>query len=393
MDLAYTPEQESFRQEVRSYFEELMTPETRQALRNVESTEGEQAYKDVIRQIGRDGWLTVAWPEEYGGRDLSAIENYIFFDETQRAQVPIPFLTTSTVGPTLMHFGTDEQRQRFLPGIARGEIHFSIGYSEPEAGTDLASLQTRAERDGDHYVINGQKMWTSLIHHADYVWLAVRTDPEAPKHKGISMIIVPTDSEGFSWTPVNTLGGGFTSATYYQDVRVPVDNLVGEENEGWKLITTQLNAERVSLSSAGVVTRKLDEVRAWAQQTKLADGRRVIDQEWVQLHLARVRAKVEYLWLLNHHVAWSATNGSINPGDASATKVFGSELYIEAYRLLMEVLGANSVVKEDSPGALLGADLERAIRSTLVLTFGGGTNEIQRDIISMLRLGMPRAPR
>ena len=394
MDLAYTPEQLAFQQEVRSYFETLMTPEVRKATSNIEGAEdGGAAYKEVIRQIGADGWLTVSWPEEYGGRNLSAIENYIFFDECQRAHVPIPFLTTNTVGPTIMHYGTDAQKEFFLPGIAKGEIHFSIGYSEPEAGTDLASIKTRAERDGDHWVINGQKMWTSLIDHADYVWLACRTDPDAKKHKGISMIIVPTDTEGFSWTPVNTLGGGFTSATYYEDVRVPYTNLVGEENGGWGLITTQLNAERVSLSSAGVVQTKLDAVRAWAQETKLPDGRRVIDQEWVQLNLARVAAKVEFLWLLNHHVAWSATSGSINPGDASATKVFGSELNIEAYRLLMEVLGENAVVSQGSPGAVLGAELERAIRSALVLTFGGGTNEIQRDIISMLRLGMPRAPR
>ena len=392
MHLAYTPEQERFRAEVRDYFESLMTPEVRESLSSVEDPD-DDTYRDVIRQIGRDGWLTVSWPKEYGGRDLSAIENYIFFDETQKLGVPIPFLTTNTVGPTLMHFGTEEQRQRFIPGIARGDIHFSIGYSEPGAGTDLAAVQTRAVREGDHYVINGQKMWTSLIHHADYVWLACRTDPEAKKHKGISIIIVPTDVEGFSWTPVNTLGGGFTSATYYQDVHVPVDNLVGEENQGWQLITTQLNAERVSLSSAGVVQRQLDEVRAWAQQTKLPDGRRVIDQEWVQLNLARVQAKVEYLFLLNHKVAWSATHGQINPADASGVKVFGSEFYIEAYRLLMEILGQDAVVCKGSPGAVLQASLERSIRSTLVLTFGGGTNEIQRDIIAMLGLGMPRAPR
>jgi 3-oxocholest-4-en-26-oyl-CoA dehydrogenase alpha subunit len=392
MHLAYTPEQERFRAEVREYFEGLMTPEVQESLSSLEDAE-DSSYRDVIRQIGQDGWLTVAWPEEYGGRDLSAIESYIFFDETQRLGVPIPFLTTNTVGPTLMHYGTEEQRQRFIPGIARGDIHFAIGYSEPGAGTDLASLTTRAERDGDHYVINGQKMWTSLIHHADYIWLAVRTDPDAKKHKGISIIIVPTDAEGFSWTPVHTLGGGFTSATYYQDVVVGVDNLVGEENQGWQLITTQLNAERVSLSSAGVVQRKLDEVRAWAQQTKLPDGRRVIDQEWVQLNLARVRAKLEYLFLLNHKVAWSATQGQINPADASAVKVFGSEFYIEAYRLLMEVLGEDAVVRKGSPGAVLRDSLERSMRSTLILTFGGGTNEIQRDIIAMLGLGMPRAPR
>jgi 3-oxocholest-4-en-26-oyl-CoA dehydrogenase alpha subunit len=389
--LALTPEQEQFQAEARAYFEGLMTDEVRAELGKGE-LEG-PTYRNLVKQLGTDGWLTVAWPKEYGGRGLSPIEAFIFFDESQRAGVPIPFLTTNTVGPTLMRFGSEEQRQRFLPGIAAGDIHFSIGYSEPDAGTDLASLKTRAVRDGDHWVINGQKMWTSLIHHADYVWLACRTDPDAKKHKGISMIIVPTDSEGFGWTPVNTLGGGFTSATYYEDVRVPVDNLVGEENGGWQLITTQLNEERVALSSSGTIQRKLDEVRAWAQETKLPDGRRVIDQEWVQLNLAKVRAKTEYLRLLNHKLAWGATQGATDPSVASSVKVFGSEFYIEAYQLLMEILGANSLVRKGSPGALLEAGLERAMRSTLVLTFGGGTNEIQRDIISWIGLGMPRPTR
>jgi 3-oxocholest-4-en-26-oyl-CoA dehydrogenase alpha subunit len=390
MHLAYTQEEERFRAEVRDYFERLMTPEVAEALRSIED-EGDSTYRDVIRQIGQDGWLTVSWPTEYGGRGLSAVESYIFFDETQRLGVPIPFLTTNTVGPTLLHNGTQEQRERFIPGISGGDIHFAIGYSEPGAGTDLASLQTRAVRDGDHYVVNGQKMWTSLIHHADYVWLAVRTDPDAKKHKGISILIVPTDAEGFSWTPVRTLGGGFTSATYYQDVRVPAENLVGEENQGWQLITSQLNAERVSLSSAGVVQRRLDEVRAWAQQAKLPDGSRVIDQEWVQLNLARVRAKLEFLMLLNHKLAWSATRDDVSPADASAVKVFGSEFYIEAYRLLLEVLGQDGLLESGSPGAPLRDSIERMMRSALILTFGGGTNEVQRDIIATLGLGMPRS--
>jgi alkylation response protein AidB-like acyl-CoA dehydrogenase len=337
--------------------------------------------------------LGISWPKEYGGQGRDLLDQYIFFDESQRANVPIPFLTLNTVGPTIMQFGTDEQKAFFLPKILAGELHFSIGYSEPAAGTDLASLKTTAVRDGDHYVINGQKMWTSLIHHADYIWLACRTDPDAKRHKGLSMIIVPTDAEGFSFTPVHTIGGGYTSATYYDNVRVPVTNVVLGENRGWELITSQLNHERVSLSSAGSVQRKINDVRTWAQETKLADGRRVIDQEWVQTTLARLTAKTRFLELLNWKVAWSVTQGSLNPADASAVKVHGSEFYIEAYRALMEVIGQSATLTKDSAGAVLGADLERAMRNTLVLTFGGGTNEIQRDIIAMVGLAMPRAPR
>ncbi|MDT7546174.1 MAG: 3-oxocholest-4-en-26-oyl-CoA dehydrogenase alpha subunit [Actinomycetota bacterium] len=391
MYLTYTAEQQALRDELRAYFGRLMTPERIESL-----SQGEldgPAYKEIVRQLGQDGWLGLAWPEEYGGKGRTLLDQYIFFDESQRAHVPVPFLTTNTVGPTIMAYGTEEQKAFFLPRILKGDLHFSIGYSEPGAGTDLASLKTTAVRDGDSYVINGQKMWTSLIQHADYIWLACRTDPDAKRHKGLSIIIVPTDSEGFSYTPVHTIGGGYTSATYYDNVRVPVGNVVLGENEGWRLITSQLNHERVALSSAGMVERKLEDVRRWAQETKLGDGRRVIDQEWVQLTFARLHAKVEFLKLLNWKVAWSVTEGNLNPADASAVKIFGSELYIEVYRALMEVIGQASTLTKDSAGAVLSADLERAMRNTLVLTFGGGTNEIQRDIIAMVGLAMPRAPR
>jgi len=391
MYLTYTDEQRALRDELRDYFVRLMTPERVEGLSKGE-LDG-PAYKEVVRQLGADGWLGLSWPKDYGGQGRDLLDQYIFFDESQRANVPVPFLTTNTVGPTIMAFGTQEQKDFFLPRIVRGDLHFSIGYSEPGAGTDLANLKTTAVRDGDHYVINGQKMWTSLIQHANYVWLACRTDPDAKRHKGLSIIIVPTDSEGFSYTPVHTIGGGYTSATYYDNVRVPVENVVLGENRGWELITSQLNHERVALSSAGMVERKILDVRGWAQETKLADGRRVIDQEWVQISLGRLQAKVEFLKLLNWKVAWSVTEGTLNPADASAVKVFGSEFYIEAYRALMEILGQASTLTKDSAGALLGADLERAMRNTLVLTFGGGTNEIQRDIISMVGLAMPRAPR
>jgi alkylation response protein AidB-like acyl-CoA dehydrogenase len=382
MFLTYTDAQRRLRDELRAYFGQLMTPELRASL-----SEGElegSGYKDLVKQLGKDGMLGISWPKEYGGQGRDLLDQYIFFDESQRAQVPIPFLTLNTVGPTIMHLGSPEQKAFFLPKILKGELHFSIGYSEPGAGTDLASLKTTAVRDGDHYVINGQKMWTSLIHHADYVWLACRTDPDAKRHKGLSIIIVPTDSAGFSWTKVHTLGGGYTSATYYDNVRVPAENVVLGENRGWELITSQLNHERVSLSSAGSVQTKIDTVRRWAQETKLADGRRVIDQEWVQRSLAELTAKTRFLEMLNWKVAWSGTQGSLSPADASAVKVLGSEFYIEAYRRLMEIVGSN---------AILGHELERWMRTTLVLTFGGGTNEIQRDIIAMVGLGMPRAPR
>ena len=393
MRIAYTRQHEQLRQRLRAYFAELITPDRREALTTTGGEYGDGlAYKEVVRQMGADGWLALGWPEEYGGQAGSMLDQLIFTDEAAVAGAPVPFLTINTVGPTIMKYGTDPQKSFYLPKIAAGEVHFSIGYSEPEAGTDLASLRTRAVRDGDHYVINGQKMWTSLIQYADYVWLACRTDPAAGKHKGLSILIVPTDAAGFSWTPVHTMAGPSTSATYYFDVRVPAGSLVGEENRGWPLITNQLNHERVALTSAAPVQIALREVREWAQATKLPDGRRVIDQEWVQLHLARVHAKAEFLKLINWKIAWGVGQG-LNPAHASATKVFGTEFAIEAYRLLMEVLGPAAYVRTGSPGALLRGRIERMHRSSLILTFGGGTNEIQRDIVAAVGLGLPPAKR
>ena len=394
MDLAFTPEQDALRAELRSYFAGVMTPERRADLTSGEGDYGGGgAYREIVRQLGADGWLTLGWPSEYGGQDRSVTDQLIFTDEAATAGVPVPFLTLNTIGPTIIRFGTPEQRAFFLPRIARGELHFSIGYSEPEAGTDLAGLRTRAVRDGDHYVVNGQKMWTSLIEHADYVWLACRTDPDtgpilgpgkqaSASHRGLSILIVPTDAAGFSWTPVRTMAGVSTSATYYSDVRVPVSALVGEENRGWGLITNQLNHERVALTSAAPLFLALREVTGWARETG------AIEREWVRVHLARVHAKAEFLKLMGWRIAASDTS-TPGPADASATKVFGTEFATEAYRLLMEVLGPAAVVRAGSPGALLRGRIERMHRAALILTFGGGTNEVQRDIIAAAALGLP----
>ncbi|MDT5368510.1 MAG: 3-oxocholest-4-en-26-oyl-CoA dehydrogenase alpha subunit [Mycobacterium sp.] len=393
MRIGYSPEQEELRRELRSYFAQLMTPERVDALSSVEGEVGSgNVYRDTVAQMGKDGWLTLSWPKEFGGQGRPPMDGLIFSDEAAIAGAPVPFLTINSVAPTIMAFGTDEQKKFYLPKIALGELHFSIGYSEPGAGTDLAALRTTAVRDGDDYVVNGQKMWTSLIQYADYVWLAVRTNPEAKKHRGISMLIVPTDVDGFSWTPVHTMAGVDTSATYYQDVRVPVTNRVGEENAGWKLVTNQLNHERVALVSAQPIFVALNAVREWAQNTKDIHGSRLIDSEWVQLNLARVHAKAEVLKLINWELA-SSDDAAPSPADASAAKVFGTELATEAYRLLMEVLGSAATVRQDSPGALLRGRVERMHRACLILTFGGGTNEIQRDIIGMVALGLPRANR
>ncbi len=385
MYLELTEEQRSLQRQLRAYFENLVE--------EIEgSTEDEPSYLRYIRRMGEDGWLGIGWPLEYGGQARGPIDQMIFVEESHWAGVPLPLLTLNSVGPTLMALGTDEQKQRLLPGILRGEVHFSIGYTEPSAGTDLASLKTRAVRDGDEYVINGQKVFTSAIQYADYIWLAARTDPDAPKHKGLSVFIVPVDTPGFHWTPLATMVGDITSSTFYEDVRIPAENLVGAENQGWKLITNQLNHERVAICPASGLLRSLTGVRRWAQEHRTPDGCRVIDHEWVQLLLARAHAKVEVLKLFNWKVAWAADKG-LHPADASATKVYGTELALEVYRLLLEVVGQAGYLTEGSPAAVLRGRLEQQARSQTIFTFGGGANEVQRDIVAMIGLGMPRAPR
>ncbi|HXC51981.1 MAG TPA: acyl-CoA dehydrogenase family protein [Candidatus Limnocylindrales bacterium] len=386
-----TREQRALRDELRGYFAELMTPELTAEVARSEG--GGPLFRQAMRKMGRDKWLGIGWPTEYGGRGMGPIEQFLFADESQRAFFPFPFLTISTVGPTIQQYGTEEQRKTYLPRILAGEALFCIGYSEADAGTDLASLKTRATRDGDDWVIQGQKLWTSLADFADFVWLAARTNPDAPKHAGISMFIVDAKSPGFSHTPIGTIGSIRTNATYYDNVRVPASSLVGGEGNGWSLIVNQLNYERVSLMSAGIVGRLFEETAAWARDKHLADGSRVIDIPWVQLNLARVEAKLEVLRLINWRQAWNMEHGTFHFAEASAVKVFGSEFYIEAYGLLLEVLGAAGMIRRDSPEALIGGRIERMYRSMLILTFGGGTNEIQRDIIAMAGLEMPRSLR
>jgi alkylation response protein AidB-like acyl-CoA dehydrogenase len=388
MDLEYTPEQQRLRAEIRATLEEVMTPERTLALSA--RMEGGPETRECIRALATANLLGVGWPKEYGGRGFSAIEQFIFAEEAQRVNAPIPLVTLNTVGPTLMQCGTEEQKQKFLPAILDGSVEFAIGYSEPGAGSDLASLRTTAVRDGDSYVINGQKMFTSGAAYADYIWLAVRTDPNAKKHKGISILIVPTSSPGFSWQPLHTMPGISTFYTFYDDVRVPVSALVGEEHQGWRLITTQLNFERAALGNLGALEPLFEKTLDWATSTEL-DGERVIDKPWVQLALARVEAQVAAYKLVNLRINAAMAKGVLNMGEASAAKVFGTELTQQVARELLEVLDSNGVRRGDD--APLRGGLESAYRWAVINTFGGGANEIQRDIIAMAGLGMPRAPR
>ena len=382
MYIELTGAQRALRDELRAYFAGLLSESERAEM--LTDRHG-PVYRSVVRRMGRDGRLGVGWPVSYGGRGFGQVEQQIFVNEAARADVPLPYVTLQTVGPTLQAYGTPEQKQFFLPRILAGEVHFSIGYTEPEAGTDLAALRTSAVRDGDRYVVNGQKIFTTGAHDADYIWLACRTDPNAPRHKGISILIVDTADPGFSWTPIITCDGAHhVNATYYADVRVPVGMRVGEENAGWRLITTQLNHERVMLGPAGRIAALHDRVQDWARQhglLELPDVRRV---------LTETRACLRINELLNWQVA--AVEGPVSVADASATKVFGSERIQRIGRLLEDLVGRHGDPADPATGALMRW-LDVQAKRNLVLTFGGGVNEIQRELIATAGLGLPRVPR
>ena len=381
MFLDLTPAQLGLRDELRGYFAGLMSPGERATL----LTERHGAvYREVVRRMGRDGWLGVGWPAAYGGRGFGQVEQQIFANEAARADVPLPAVTLQTVGPTLQEHGTAWQQEFFLPPILAGELHFAIGYTEPEAGTDLAALRTRAVRHGEEYVVDGQKIFTTGAHAADYIWLACRTDPDAPRHRGISILIVDTADPGFSWTPIITHDGAHhVNATYYSGVRVPVTMRVGAENDGWRLITTQLNHERVMLGPAGRIAVLYDRVRAWAAERSL------LTQPDVRSALARTSAAMRVNELLNWQVAAAP---AVDVADASATKVFSSEQLQEIGQLMADVVGRHADPAEPDTAALM-TWLDVQLKRNIVLTFGGGVNEIQRELIATAGLGLPRASR
>lgn len=382
MFIDLTPEQRELQAELRRYFSGLISP----AEAEIMLTERHgPTYREVIRRMGKDGWLGVGWPVEFGGRGFGEIEQQIFVNEAVRADVPLPSVTLQTVGPTLMTYGTEEQKRKFLPAILAGEVHFAIGYSEPDAGTDLAALRTTAVRDGDDYIVNGQKIFTTGGHDADYIWLAVRTGEAESRHRGISILIVDTKDPGFSWTPIITADGAHhVNATYYSDVQVPASMLVGEENKGWRLLTTQLNHERVMLGPAGRVAGIYEKVYDWAAKREL------LDLPDVRRGLGEIHATYRLNELLNWQVA--AATGDVDIADASATKVFATERIQRVGRIVDEIVGAHGDPGDPETAALMRW-LDVQVKRNVVITFGGGVNEVMRELIAVAGLGLPKVPR
>ncbi|MER6128286.1 acyl-CoA dehydrogenase family protein [Streptomyces sp. NPDC001795] len=418
MHLAPTARQQRLRAELRVYFRDLMPdgpPPPADGARR----------RALLRRIGADGLLGLGWPVAYGGQGRGADEQFVFFDEAYRAGAPVSMVTLNTVGPTLMTYGSEEQKAYFLPRILSGEVVFAIGYTEPSAGTDLASLRTRAVRvaggggearvpggggagvrtdvggadsgedpGAGHWLIDGQKIFTSNAQHAEWIWLACRTDPEAPRHEGISILLVPTGAPGFSWTPIETVGGLTTTATYYDGVRVPAANLVGEEHGGWRLITSQLNHERVALAALGMQAEDFYAAALEAARTPdPVTGRRRVDEPWVRFRLAEVHARLAANRLLSWRLVGDVGAGRLAPGDAAGVKFAGTESTVATYRMCQEIVGVPALVRAGSPGAFGDGELERLNRAAQINTFGGGVSEVQREIVATMRLGMRRGRR
>ncbi len=402
MDFLLTPEQEKFAREFQEYLNVNLTPEIRAEghifldmnKKNDPGVFGRGEYggprsKEFVRRLGADGWLGIGWPKEYGGQGRSLMEQHIFYEIIWSERAPFPVLTLNAMGPTIMQFGTQEQKDEFLPRILQGELEIAIGYTESDAGTDLFSLTSNAVKDGDDYIINGQKVFTSLAHIADYLWLAARTDADpSKKHKGISLFLIPIDIPGIKIGPIYTLGGHRTNAIFFDNVKIPKSCLIGEENKGYEVIVYQLDRERIALVPSLAMKRRIEDTIEWAKKTK-ANGKPVIDQPGVRSEFAELLAQVEVLKLFNYNVVDNMAKGLSVWAEASAVKVFGSELNILIDNTLMEIMGPYGQIQ--APDNLAPADgaPEAHHRDDLIFIFGGGANEVQRDIIAMVGLGMP----
>ncbi|MEO3761645.1 acyl-CoA dehydrogenase family protein [Mycobacterium sp. B14F4] len=371
MDFELDDEQRAWVAEVRQFLAENVTPalKTEIAEHGLEYQGGEvTAFR---RKIGARGWFGINWPTDYGGLGLTATHQHLLMSEFEYARVPGPDLTVTSVAPMIMRHGTEQNKREFLPGIARGEIVCALGYSEPNAGTDLASLRTRAVRHGDEWVINGSKIWNSGAQRSTHEWLCVRTDPDAPRHRGISVIMVPVDSPGIEIHPLHAWSGYRTNETFFRDVRVPVTNLIGEENAGWTYITGALDHERGALTTPGDLRRALDELIATVGNPDPAFRRR----------LAQAEADVEVAKLMGYEAASLLDGGRIPTVEVSVEKIFTSELRQRIADLAIDVLGPD--------GLRVGNFFERLYRVSPLMRFGGGTNEVLRDVIAQRGHKMP----
>jgi alkylation response protein AidB-like acyl-CoA dehydrogenase len=391
MDFKLPLEAEAFRQELRKFIEREWPEEMRQRVsrRSDESYQDERAFR---RKLGQKGWLALSWPKRYGGQERSPLEYYAFQEEMAYHGAPAfagHAIGVTIVAPVLLRFGSEAQRQRFLPRIAAGEIDFCLGYSEPEAGSDLASLQLRAEDHGDTFVLNGVKRWTSGAHHFDYCWLAARTDPSAPKHQGISLFMVDMKTPGIIVRPIWTMAGYRTNETYWENVVVPRENMVGEKNRGWYYVAAALDFERLTVFPVGRFRAEFERLVTAVRKAEY-DGRRLKDDPFVRQKIAQISMELEAVQMLSYRTAWLVSRGEIPSYEASMLKMYGSEAEQRMSHLATQIFGLYGQLRAGAPDAVLDGEIEWGYREMVMPTFGAGANEIQRNIIATRGLGLPR---
>ncbi len=388
MDFRYSPEQEQFRQEIRRFLDENVTD----ALREEIATSGHSPGvlgKQFLRLLGARGWLGIGWPKEYGGQGRSMMEQSIFYHELDLQDILYGNMTIGSLAMTIIKLASEAQKQEYLPRILKGELEICLGYTEPGAGSDLASIITRAERDGEDYLITGQKVFTTGAHYSSHIWLLARTDPTAPRHKGLSVFIFPLASPGVTVRPIYTMEGIRTNEVFLDQVRVPATCMIGAANTGFPTMAVALDFERVFMGKYTKIRRNFD---ALVQCCKQAgdDGTRLYDDPVVQDQLVRLHIDIERLRLLCTKSAWMIDRGKVPNAEASAQKVLASELEQRVADEGMKILGPRAQLEYGSPHAPMHGYLAQSWLLAPMLRFGGGTNEIQRDIIAQRGLGLPR---
>lgn len=390
MDFDLTPAQKQFQKEIDSYLRQNVKPDLQEELDQMPEGEG-PLFRKFLRQFGSDGWMGVGWPKEYGGQGRSPLEQYLFLDTALGYhRLPIPVLSVMTIGPTIMRFGTDKQKQEFLPAILRGDLIASICYTEPEAGTDAFSIKTTAVKDGDSYILNGQKIFTTCGHYADYYWVSARTDLKTTKpHQGISILMVDSKTPGISMKAQPIMGDFKVNQEFFDNVRVPAECLIGQENMGAMYMMLQLGHERIAMVPHSMSRRWLDDMRDWAQEHR-HNGSLLIEEPWVKNALAEMVVDIEVLKLLNYRVAWMLEQGKDCHVESAMIKTFGSELHQRHLRSCMQILGQYGLIKSKYLAPFRGW-MARLSECQVQTTFAGGSNEILKDIVANMGLGMPRS--
>ena len=392
MDFNFTAEQTEFRSTVHDFIENNWVKGAWAA--RSERWKAARAYESSLAD---GGWLTMSWPEDYGGGGATYWEQMIFNEESALASAPSGGQGADRVGPVLIIHGTDAQKQEHLPPIAQGEVMWCQGYSEPGSGSDLASLQTRATRDGDDFIINGQKIWTSGAMEADWVHILTRTDAEAPKHRGISYFMLKLDTPGITIRPISQLhdegdgdGHGFNE-TFFEDVRVPSKNMIGEENRGWYVAATALDFERSGIHRmAGAISPYYRLLENAKQANSGGNGRKISDHNSSRQALADTRIEIEVARYLGYRVTWMQASNLVPNQESSMSKMFGSELQQRTARRGISMLGLYGGLRPTDSHAPLNGEFCQYYMTTVSLTIAAGTSEIQRNIIATRGLGLPR---